>query len=179
MKVKQIFTLLTLSLAIISSCSTKDNFNIDLNTKYTIAEKETIKDKIIFRVTVPYNADGLFPTTVESVKWGFDGLPLLFNSNCTMTRDELGSFAKDHNLSTSFSKDKSYCDGTSFSTYTSIIDKNYADVTLTPNKGLTGIYALCYVASLTEYTVICKETSDTFSLYATIENPYLSFLRID
>lgn len=90
MKVKQIFTLLTLSLAIISSCSTKDNFNIALNTKYTIAEKETIKDKIIFRVTVPYNSDGLFPTTVESVKWGFDGLPLLFNSNCTMTRDELG-----------------------------------------------------------------------------------------
>lgn len=54
-----------------------------------------------------------------------------------------------------------------------------ADVTLTPNKGLTDIYALCYVASLTEYTVTCKETNDTFSLYATIENPYLSFLKID
>lgn len=54
-----------------------------------------------------------------------------------------------------------------------------ADVTLTPNKGLTGVYALCYVASLTEYTVICKETNDTFSLYAAIENPYLSFLKIN
>ena len=54
-----------------------------------------------------------------------------------------------------------------------------AYVTLTPNKGLTGVYALCYVASLTEYTVICKETNDTFSLYATIENPYLSFLKIN
>ena len=54
-----------------------------------------------------------------------------------------------------------------------------ADVTLTSNKGLTGVYALCYVASLTEYTVICKETSDTFSLYAAIENPYLSFLKIN
>lgn len=54
-----------------------------------------------------------------------------------------------------------------------------ADVTLTPNKRLTGIYALCYVASLTEYTVTCKETNDTFSLYATIENPYLSFLKIN
>lgn len=54
-----------------------------------------------------------------------------------------------------------------------------ADVTLTPNKGLTGVYALCYVASLTEYTVICKETKDIFSLYTTIENPYLSFLKIN
>lgn len=54
-----------------------------------------------------------------------------------------------------------------------------ADVTLTPNMGLTGIYALCYVASLTENTVTCKETNDTFSLYATIENPYLSFLKIN
>lgn len=54
-----------------------------------------------------------------------------------------------------------------------------ADVTLTPNKGLTSVYALCYVASLTEYTIIRKETNDTFSLYATIENPYLSFLKID
>lgn len=54
-----------------------------------------------------------------------------------------------------------------------------ADVTLTPGKGLTGVYALCYVASLTEYTVIRKETNDTFSLYATIENPYLSFLKIN
>ena len=54
-----------------------------------------------------------------------------------------------------------------------------ADVTLTPGKGLTGVYTLCYVASLTEYTVICKETNDTFSLYATIENPYLSFLKIN
>lgn len=54
-----------------------------------------------------------------------------------------------------------------------------ADVTLTPSKGLTGVHALCYVASLTEYTVICKETNDTFSLYAAIENPYLSFLKID
>lgn len=50
-----------------------------------------------------------------------------------------------------------------------------ADVTLTPGKGLTGVYALCYVASLTEYTVICKETNDAFSLYATIKTPiYLS-----
>lgn len=54
-----------------------------------------------------------------------------------------------------------------------------ADVTLTPGKELTGVYALCYVASLTEYTVICKETNDTFSLYTTIENQYLSFLKID
>lgn len=54
-----------------------------------------------------------------------------------------------------------------------------ADVTLTPNKGLIGIYALCYVASLTEYTVTCKKTNNTFSLYATIENPYLSFLKIN
>lgn len=54
-----------------------------------------------------------------------------------------------------------------------------ADVTLTPNKGLTGIYALCYVASLTEYTVIKKETNDAFDIYATIENPYLSFLKIN
>lgn len=54
-----------------------------------------------------------------------------------------------------------------------------ADVTLTPGKELTGVYALCYVASLTKYTVICKETNDTFSLYATIENQYLSFLKID
>lgn len=54
-----------------------------------------------------------------------------------------------------------------------------ADVTLTPNKGLTGIYALCYVASLTEYTVTCKETNNAFSLYATIGNPYLYFLKID
>lgn len=54
-----------------------------------------------------------------------------------------------------------------------------ADVTLTPNKGLTGIYALCYVASLTEYTVTCKETNNAFSLYATIEKPYLYFLKID
>lgn len=46
MKVKQIFTLLTLSLAIISSCSTKDNFNIDLNTKYTIAEKKLLKIRL-------------------------------------------------------------------------------------------------------------------------------------
>lgn len=53
------------------------------------------------------------------------------------------------------------------------------DVTLTPNKGLIGIYALFYVASLTEYTVTCKETNNTFSLYATIENPYLSFLKIN
>ena len=54
-----------------------------------------------------------------------------------------------------------------------------ADVTLTPDKGLTDVYALCYVASLTEYTVICKETNDTFSLYTAIENPYLSFLKIN
>lgn len=54
-----------------------------------------------------------------------------------------------------------------------------ADVTLTPGKELTGVYALCYVASLTEYTVICKETNDTFNIYATIENQYLSFLKID
>lgn len=54
-----------------------------------------------------------------------------------------------------------------------------ADVTLTPNKGLTGIYALCYVASLAEYTVIKKETNGAFNIYATIENPYLSFLKIN
>lgn len=54
-----------------------------------------------------------------------------------------------------------------------------ADVTLTPNKGLTGIYALCYVASLTEYTVIKKETNGAFNIYATIKNPYLSFLKIN
>lgn len=54
-----------------------------------------------------------------------------------------------------------------------------ADVTLTPDKGLTGVYTFCCVASLTEYTVIKKETNDTFSLYATIENPYLSFLKIN
>lgn len=54
-----------------------------------------------------------------------------------------------------------------------------ADVTLTPGKGLTGVYALCYVASLTEYTVIKKETNDAFNIYAAIENPYLSFLKIN
>lgn len=54
-----------------------------------------------------------------------------------------------------------------------------ADVTLTPGKGLTGVYALCYVASLTEYTMIKKETNDAFNICATIENPYLSFLKID
>lgn len=39
-----------------------------------------------------------------------------------------------------------------------------ADVTLTPGKGLTGIYALCYVASLTEYTVI-KKKQTTLSIF--------------
>lgn len=54
-----------------------------------------------------------------------------------------------------------------------------ADVTLTPGKKLTGVYTLCYVASLTEYTVIKKETNYAFNIYATIENPYLSFLKIN
>lgn len=39
-----------------------------------------------------------------------------------------------------------------------------ADVTLTPGKGLTGVYALCYVASFTEYTVI-KKKQTTLSIF--------------
>lgn len=40
-----------------------------------------------------------------------------------------------------------------------------ADVTLTPGKGLTGVYALCYVASLTEYTLRSKEKQTTLSIF--------------
>lgn len=46
-----------------------------------------------------------------------------------------------------------------------------ADVTLTPNKGLTGIYALCYVASLTEYTVIKKRNKRRFQYLRNYRKP--------
>jgi len=46
-----------------------------------------------------------------------------------------------------------------------------ADVTLTPGKGLTGVYALCYVASLTEYTVIKKRNKRYFQSLRNYRNP--------
>ncbi len=104
--------------------------------------------------------------------WEYQRDALFFNSDCFLSRNELGAFLTKVQLNGfEFTSAKYKCPGTSFYSYNK--KKEMDAVHVTSDKTDIGItdysshYAFFYISDLQEYKVTSKSSNATCSLYVT------------
>lgn len=173
-KIYKILALPILSLSLFS-CNTKAEEDYSSLDNYSIVEKETKQEQKVCRTCDPFNASAFSSATVGS-NWFFNGNPLLYKDDCTLTKPGLRMFAKTYGYETWLEEEEYTCAETGYKTYSKKVEGS-GKITIDLEK-YSGIIASYYVASeLVVYEVTDKTTNKQFNIYGA-KTPYFDILKV-
>lgn len=177
--ISKVFPLLLCTISLISCGSNdeqKDDFSTQSLDNYAIEEGEMKKEAKICRLSNMINPNTINKTALD-LTWEYKTDVLFFNSDCFLSRNELGAFlAKVQLYSFEFTSEKYKCTGTSFFSYNKKTEIDTVHVTA-DRSDITDFschYAFFYLSDLQEYKVTSKSDNATCSLYVTRGNILIS-----
>ncbi len=161
-----------------TSCKSGDSYDVKLMENYIVEKRDIKVDQKIYRLSTIIN-----PNTISNVKtsydWEYSFDALFFDSNCTMTRNELGAFMKYNDFHLEFDEEKHLCEGTSFYSYSSKKAIETQEISSSTQYCESDKhYAFYYICNLQQYTITSKIDNNSFDVYLPASNYLVSLTAV-
>lgn len=146
---------------------------------YEIVKGEALSDQKVYKTGLAFSSSAIEKIDLNLHKWhwSYGRNPIFFDSTCSFSKGLLASFADLYGYDTHFENESYSCRGTKFYSYNERFTDDPSEYMIEMPKE-SGIYVPFLVCDLIEYTITPKNGGESFKIYGSANEPYLTLIKV-
>lgn len=162
----------------LASCGDDNVSDEERLNPYTIVKGDTLLEQKVCQTGLAFSSTTITGTNLNAHEWhwNYDRDPVFFDATCSLSKEELKSFANIYRYDSHFEEEAYSCLGTDLYSYSERYTDDKSDYMVkVPEE--SGIYIPFLVCDLIEYVITPKNGGESFTIYGSATEPHLTLIK--